>query len=569
MKTQEKGAESAPGTLPKIAWTKPEKALLWGAAGSGLGLGGLGLYSSFFAMYEKAQRKASEGGWQWGESAWMLPVGVDLSILVFSIINLILIKLEKPLGWVKWVPRGGTVVTIALNWNAGATTEAQLGHAALAGLWVVLSEIAAHLYKAHIGRLRGVSQMERIRLGRWLAHPIGSFRIRLLMISSEITSYEEALERDKDLMIFRSGLRKTHGRLWRFKAGEDDLQVLRLVRYGMTVEEALDEPFRRAASDRQRDLQRDLQRDEEVLQREEAEHERELRKIERQATKERAEGERDSARERAAAETSAALQKQQLALQVEQTELQAQQQTIAAESAAKVSRLQADAAKATHEVELEDFEASLQRRRAEVEDELRRRSDEIQAEAERQAEARVAEGMKRAGELVEAARREAEGQAKAAEDRLADLAEQQRQTIEQLRTAKTSLAGDLDAVEGRRREIEDAVKAAEGRLKEAEAEAQRRLEAADKMQRLADLAETRLKAATDQAEAAREEAEALMKPSDAEVLQVALLIVERRRSGLAEPTIEELKDMFGFSQGTASGRRAQARKLAESLLVKN
>ncbi|MFI6530231.1 DUF2637 domain-containing protein [Streptomyces uncialis] len=114
-------------------WSRGDKWLLRVGVASGAGLGTLGLASSYKAMEQKAAASAAEGGWGWGAHAWMLPVGVDLGILVFSIVNLLLVKAEKPLAWVKWVPRLLTVVTIVLNWQSGATFESKLGHAARGG----------------------------------------------------------------------------------------------------------------------------------------------------------------------------------------------------------------------------------------------------------------------------------------------------------------------------------------------------------------------------------------------------------------------------------------------------
>lgn len=563
----EKKSGGEPRERTEITWSRAEKALAWAAGITGLSLGGLGLYSSFFAMYDKAASRASEGGWEWGHAPWMLPAGVDLSILVFSIINLLLIKFQKPMGWVKWVPRLGTVVTIVLNWSAGVTIQSQIGHAALAGLWVVLTEVVAHLYAAQIDQLHGRATMERIRFGRWIAHPIGTARIRMLMISCEITSYAEALERDKDLSAFKSGLRRKHGRRWRFKAKEEDLQVLRLVRYGMTVEQALEEPLRRKAADRKRELQYSLQEEEYELQEKEAEHERELRKLAREDEKRRKERELEAAAKLSEERASAELQEQNLALQNERAKLQAQLEEAEAKSAAEVAQYRAKAAKAKGSAKVQDLEAELQRRREQMEEELRRRSEQLKAEAERAAEERRAEAMKEARELVEGARAEAEAKVQAAEARLAQIVEEQRQALGNLKAAKASIGGDLEAVEGRRREIEGAVQVAEGRLKELEAEYGRTRQQASEAQRLAEEAEARLKAAQENTEAAREEAEALLKPPSGEVLQVALLIMERRRAGAPDPTIDELKEKYGFSQGTASGRRKQARKLVDEILI--
>ncbi|MFB7287826.1 DUF2637 domain-containing protein [Actinacidiphila glaucinigra] len=221
-----------------------EKLLLGATVIAGIALGALGVTSSYQALLDKAAASPAAGGWGWGAHPWMLPIGVDVTILAFSLAHLLMIKTEKPLAWVRWLPRLLAAVTIVLNWSSGVTFQGRLGHAVLVGVWIAFSEVVAHLYASHINALSQREEMEGIRLIRWLFMPLSTARLYRLMRYWEITSYTEALERDRQRMVYRSGLRNEHGRRWRVKAPEDELRPLRLLGYGMTLEHALEEPDR-------------------------------------------------------------------------------------------------------------------------------------------------------------------------------------------------------------------------------------------------------------------------------------------------------------------------------------
>ncbi|MFH9426373.1 DUF2637 domain-containing protein [Streptomyces sp. NPDC017529] len=528
------GAPASPeaGPAPRtttLTWSRGEKWLLRAGIASGTGVGTLGLASSYRALEHKAAAPASAGGWGWGDYAWMLPVGVDLGILTFSIVNLLLVKAEKPLAWVKWVPRLLTIVTIVLNWSTGATLEGKLGHAALAALWVVLSEIAAHLYAAHIGRLKGQRHMERIRLSRWLYQPVSTARIHRLMKTWEITSYNEALERDRQRMVYRSGLREKHGRRWRFKSTEKDLQPLRLLGYGMTLEDALGEPERQKTDAALRTQKHDLQRAQARLQKVEAESSIRAAELQARTAEVRAQGELKAAEAKADADASVAVQQAETDLQVHQAQAQAEMTRLAAEAQAKVAELQAQGQAREDELARQrekdqlawDAErASIQRRQAlEARDAtVENRRQEIEAEARRRADTATAN------------RREQEEKARA----------------EQLR---------LEAAETADAAVERELKVQENRLKLAETEDQAQALERRAATTEAATAAARLKAAQDELKAAELEAEARLTPVERDARKVAQMI---RDEGLKAVTVARIEADLGVSTGTAHSRRKRA-----------
>ncbi|MGW8875654.1 DUF2637 domain-containing protein [Streptomyces mirabilis] len=205
-------------TVPPL--TTPELWLLGAVAVLAAGVGGLGLASSFEAV--------SAAGARWGfASPWMLPVGIDTAIPVFTAAFLLLIRTDMPLGWVRFVPWALTGVTCWLNIAAGHSLSAQLAHGTMPLLWVVLSEVAAHVYASRIGAVTG-RRMEKIRRSRWLLAPLSTFALWRRMTLWEVTSYSDALGRERERQLARAQLRQQHGRRWRSKTPRPERVLLKL-----------------------------------------------------------------------------------------------------------------------------------------------------------------------------------------------------------------------------------------------------------------------------------------------------------------------------------------------------
>ncbi|GGO58356.1 hypothetical protein GCM10012287_56330 [Streptomyces daqingensis] len=216
-----------------------EKTLLATVVPAGAGVGGLGLASSFDSVAGAAER--------WGFSdPWMLPVGIDVAIPVFTAANLLLIRLDMRLSWVRWVPWALTFVTCWLNIAAGDSASAKVAHGTMPLLWVGLSEVVAHVYAVRIGAATG-ARMERIRRSRWLLAPGSTFSLWRRMTLWEITSYREALEREKERQLSRAGLRERYGRGWRRQAPRRERVLLKLGE--LAPDGALTEPESELADD--------------------------------------------------------------------------------------------------------------------------------------------------------------------------------------------------------------------------------------------------------------------------------------------------------------------------------
>lgn len=210
----------AAGTNEAPPLTKGERRLLGCTVVLGGAVGGIGLVSSFDTVAAAAER------WGFGHPE-LLPVGIDIAIPVFTVANLLLIRMGMPLAWVRFVPWVLTLVTCWLNVAAGHGLSAKIAHGTMPLLWVVLSEIAAHVYAVRIGKATG-QRMERIRVSRWLLAPVPTFALWRRMVLWETTSYRDALAREKERQLARADLREMHGRRWRSKTPRRERVLLKL-----------------------------------------------------------------------------------------------------------------------------------------------------------------------------------------------------------------------------------------------------------------------------------------------------------------------------------------------------
>ncbi|WP_327691499.1 DUF2637 domain-containing protein [Streptomyces sp. NBC_00461] len=221
----------APGVPPL---TRPELGLAGVGAFAAAAVGALGLISSFDAV--------SAAAVSWGfHSPWMLPVGIDVAIPVFTVANLLLIRMDMALAWVRFVPWLLTLITCGLNIAAGHSLSAKVAHGTMPLLWVVFSEIGAHVYAVRIGAATG-RRMEKIRFSRWLLAFPSTFALWRRMTLWEVTSYSEALAREKERQLARADLREQYGRKWRSKTPRRERVMLRMGDLAPATEETTPAP---------------------------------------------------------------------------------------------------------------------------------------------------------------------------------------------------------------------------------------------------------------------------------------------------------------------------------------
>jgi len=561
---------ASPGPAPA---DRPHRGLGFGkgdwtlAAIGGLlaaGVSGIGLASSYRALERKAAAAPAEGGWGW-ESPWMLPVGLDLSILAFSIINLVLIKADRPLAWVKWIPRLGAVATIYLNWQSAVSGPSQFGHAALVALWVVFSEIAAHLYAAHIDAIKVRMRMEGVRLSRWLLDPASTVVIARQMKLWEITSYERALKLHKDREVYKQGLTQRYGRLWRWRAPTDELLPVRLARFGLTVEEALEVPGKEAAAAAVRAHEAGVRKRELALRLEEEKATAALAEAERQAeiataksraevAKLQAEAEVLRAQEEARTAADAVVRQAELDALVATAEAEAKAEKLRAAAAAEADRIRAEA-DAEAEIRRLETEARKVNSQATADAEARKATAEADAEAARIRRQEEKDNLAWQAEQAEllAAQETAKQKADAENTKLAAeqaeaerlRAEAERQKTEAIRKAAENLRTASVA------EKEAAVTRAEKERREAEEKAAT-IAAAAKAAQLEQAMAVALEAATVAQDSARRT------PAERQAHTVAEMI---RQFGPEAVTISYIRKALNLPHSTAQDRRDRARQI--------
>ncbi|WP_251093116.1 DUF2637 domain-containing protein [Streptomyces sp. Caat 7-52] len=212
------GTPAEPVGVPPL--TRPEMGLAGLGALAAAGVGALGLISSLDAVSQAAAR------WGFGEP-WMLPVGIDTAIPVFTVANLLLIRMDMALAWVRFVPWLLTLITCGLNIAAGQGMWAKVAHGTMPLLWVVFSEIGAHVYAVRIGAATG-RRMEKIRFSRWLLAPLSTFALWRRMTLWEVTSYQVALGLERERQLARAELRERYGWRWRTRTPRRERVMLRM-----------------------------------------------------------------------------------------------------------------------------------------------------------------------------------------------------------------------------------------------------------------------------------------------------------------------------------------------------
>jgi hypothetical protein len=180
----------------------------------------MGMYVSFETVYEYVRP------W-FRDTAWAVPVAIDMAILVFSAADLLLSYWRMAKPSMRLIPWGFTAATIWLNWQAGGPVPIRVAHAAMPALWVLFCEYARHVLAARVGLVNG-ARMEKVRRSRWLLAPLSTARLRRRMILWEITSYRRALGLEAERHAEIARMEMTYGRRWRRTAPAHERMAIRL-----------------------------------------------------------------------------------------------------------------------------------------------------------------------------------------------------------------------------------------------------------------------------------------------------------------------------------------------------
>ncbi|MFJ6239530.1 DUF2637 domain-containing protein [Streptomyces griseus] len=398
----------------------------------GLAVAAIGFWLSFGNLTDAARTKF---GFDPGASSLMFALGVDATIVVCLIGDLMFAAKGRAFWLLRPVAHAFTVLTIYLNATAHDLLREAVPHAAMPIVFVVLVEAGRHylVQEAHLEM--GIGR-DPIPWHRWILHPISTGRIFRTMKIWEMT-YTQVRTQRRELAIYRVWLAHREEIEAGLEAGQvgvlDRLPVL-LAPHGVPVEKALALPARMRRAEQQR-----TQRQEREALDLKAEAERHARELEHREELEATAAEAE--RLKAAGELA------QLRARVTGQE--------------KVALAEADGATAAAELAAQTTLAAA--RRAATEEDRRTALEEAAEETARTAEAKR-KAAEEAARATEADRKTAEDQARIARAK----ADEARATADE---AAAKVAAEEAARESAARSkatAEDLAKAAEIELRAAE-----------------------------------------------------------------------------------------------------
>ncbi|QFY05597.1 DUF2637 domain-containing protein [Nonomuraea phyllanthi] len=215
-----------PATCPRPLSEGEQTLISVTAAAVGV-LGLVGFVISFATVMSAAKPT-------FGALAFLLPLGVDLGIGVFSALDIVLARLNMRVRWLRFIPWTLTAVTVYLNVAAYAHTPsgpdwfAVIAHAILPGLWVVAVEIGTHAVRKRANLANPSRRLDSIRVSRWVLSPLPTFALWRRMVLWEVRSYPDALNRERDRILAKTDLQDRYGRLWQFKASRRERALYKL-----------------------------------------------------------------------------------------------------------------------------------------------------------------------------------------------------------------------------------------------------------------------------------------------------------------------------------------------------
>jgi Protein of unknown function (DUF2637) len=153
--------------------------------------------------------------------AWLVPVVVDLTVFVFSGVDLVLNRLEMNHPLARWTVYTATAGTVYLNYEAGGNLPGRIAHILMPSIWVVFIELMRHVVRRLTGLANGTLR-EPIPAMRWLLSPWPTLKLWRRMVLWQTTSYRTALLQERTRLTRVAALREEHGPLWRWRVSALD-----------------------------------------------------------------------------------------------------------------------------------------------------------------------------------------------------------------------------------------------------------------------------------------------------------------------------------------------------------
>ncbi|MBS2966406.1 DUF2637 domain-containing protein, partial [Actinocrinis puniceicyclus] len=148
--------------------------------------------------------------------AWLVPIVVDLTVFVFSGVDLVLARLDMSHPLARWTVYGATGGTVWLNYSVGGSAAGRVAHVLMPAIWVVFVELMRHVVRRQANLATG-SHREPIPAARWLLSPWPTLKLWRRMVLWRVHSYPRALEQEKMRLGAVAAARELHGRWWRLR----------------------------------------------------------------------------------------------------------------------------------------------------------------------------------------------------------------------------------------------------------------------------------------------------------------------------------------------------------------
>jgi len=148
--------------------------------------------------------------------AWLVPIVVDMTVFVFSGVDLVLARLDMSHPLARWTVYGATGGTVWLNYSVGGSVAGRVAHVLMPSIWVVFVELMRHVVRRQANLATG-SHREPIPTARWLLSPWPTLKLWRRMVLWRVHSYPRALDQEKMRLGAVAAAREMHGRLWRFR----------------------------------------------------------------------------------------------------------------------------------------------------------------------------------------------------------------------------------------------------------------------------------------------------------------------------------------------------------------
>ena len=157
----------------------------------------------------------------------LVPLGIDIGILVFGLLDVLLTFWRIPKALVRWFEWVLVAATIYLNASGTEAPWVRAAHITLPLLWVVSCEVVRHVVRDRLDVLTG-TPTDPIPASVWLMYPLYAFRTKRRMVRWQVKSYQQALLLDAALCSREARLEATYGRKWKREAPPEERLAYRL-----------------------------------------------------------------------------------------------------------------------------------------------------------------------------------------------------------------------------------------------------------------------------------------------------------------------------------------------------